>query len=532
MVTVAVGKTGQPYGIAKGITLNSRVDPEGEAENFLKIKITPTPGTIIIAGASLSYLSDKLAAMYPGSKRIVIYFDPVLSPSPFPCQEDRRGELSRSWHPGNAETLSDFLSHSLDELDMESFQLVEWLPGIKAFPDIAENFRKEMVSLVRRLNGSIITISRFGRLWIRNILKNLYYLENFRIYTPKDLPTVITAAGPSLRKIIPLLRKWRHLCNIWALPSSLTALLSENISPDIIILTDPGFWAFEHVKMLREHPEIPVLMSLSAAPGLWRTKSPVCVFSQNMFIEKHIFNALGLSPPSIPQHGTVAGTALIAAAKSVTGPVIFAGLDLGKRDGSYHIHPHSFDMMFHCAQTRLRSLHSLGYHYDNAVSVSFGKALDTYADWFSVYDSRNGPPLYRFSPSPVNLPAFIPIESEALSELLKSHVPSAGTEPYSFGFVMDSQWTSVRRRNSVSGIILSWMKICGDLISEISGTGDPSPVFRHSAIMELLFYMDFLKLKRIKGQFLHAAREAGFNDLLALLRHTLLFLSAFVGEKE
>jgi hypothetical protein len=233
-----------------------------------------------------------------------------------------------------------------------------------------------------------------------------------------ETPICITASGPSLEEALPLVASYRDRFRLWALPSSLLALKAAGVRPDLVVLTDPGYYAIAHVHPAAEL-QLEVAMPLTAACGVWRVGASVMPLSQGTFFERALCNLRMLHPFALPSYGTVAASALELARRLGAREVLFAGLDLVHRDLRSHARPNVFDQFMNdgvhrCSpfqhrlfarQAALAGEHGRAGAHDSRPRRS-SPALDTYAGWFAGLGASFGPALLRLLPTEVELPSF------------------------------------------------------------------------------------------------------------------------------
>ena len=124
------------------------------------------------------------------------------------------------------------------------------------------------IKFIRLFSGPSIKISHYDN----HFNNNVYEINNI------SSPVFIAASGPSLKESFPFLKRYSDRIILAALPSSLRALKSESIIPDLVIHTDPGFWAKEHLKYLPDK-KIPIIMPLTSA-FVPETDNPIILFNQ------------------------------------------------------------------------------------------------------------------------------------------------------------------------------------------------------------------------------------------------------------
>lgn len=118
---------------------------------------------------------------------------------------------------------------------------------------LLENIRR----LKSTLNEKIVDINiqkKFGKIWHKNILKNLKRIDNFD-YTPLIInkAILITGAGFSLIKNIELIKKFRNSFYIAATDTSLKILDYYGIIPDSVFTFDSQNFTNQHFLALKSY---------------------------------------------------------------------------------------------------------------------------------------------------------------------------------------------------------------------------------------------------------------------------------------
>jgi hypothetical protein len=129
----------------------------------------------------------------------------------------------------------------------------------------------------------------------------------------------------------------------------LAALSYYSIVPDIIINSDPGYWARFHLMegLSCSHSNTEPLFLFSSLYGSVPFHSGSSFRHHGLFIEKDSPFAIDNSRVMhLPARGTVAATALDIMLQSSSGPIFFAGLDFSSRDLQSHVRPHTFDKYY------------------------------------------------------------------------------------------------------------------------------------------------------------------------------------------
>lgn len=381
-----------------GKNLHSRYNPHREAERYVNSLEFIDPSPIILLGAGLGYIIEKLKARYKESDIIALYYsDEIYREKLTPDNENI------NWHPSSGIALNIFFEKYISEEKLRTLCIAEWNPSSLIFPDLSLSVNKQLKSHIQKLNGNIQTTAHFGKKWIRNLLCNFLSIDSYCTMNISSKPILIVSSGPSLEESIHQIKKYHDRLVLWALPSSLEMLNKWEITPDLLISTDPGFYASVHLNSLPDG--IPTAMPFTASRGLWQKESAHLVLNQGLPFEKDLFNFDQMENIGIPSNGTVSGTAL-ELARSGGREIYFAGLDFCLRDIQAHCRPHSFDTLLASDTNRLSPQQSVYYHRasyahaDFSLGIRKSRSLDTYANWFSKL-SINKECIKRLNPSPV-----------------------------------------------------------------------------------------------------------------------------------
>lgn len=377
------------------------------------------PSVVVIVGETLGYLSRAVIRKFPLSRVVAI----ALSP-------DLRKLLTA---PGGVEVL--FANHdgleqtvlrSIPERDFDRIVVVSWEASVRVWQRAATAVFRDIESSVRIATGGIATTASFGRRWISNLVRNVTELERLRGISHTIRPVIAAASGPSLDRHLNAIRSVRRLVDIWALPSSVQALNRASIQPDVVITTDPGFYASLHYRGIGDSGATTIAAPLTAYPGFLRLSSQAIIIDQDSVVERELFARISVDRYRVPMNGSVAGS-LFEMVDSLRAPLIFAGLDLAvARDGE-HAQPHPFDSLY-------RRLSSRVSPFDSAI---FGRSVDlypdrlpsglrtnaplrTYAGWFSRNAGKRRLPAYRLGPSEVEIDGMIPVTERDLHQLCAS----------------------------------------------------------------------------------------------------------------
>lgn len=458
-ISIEQARTGEPTASAGSIRIHSAYDPDREARKFLDRHLDDIQqhAAIVVIGAGLGYIDRVLKQIRPESKIIAIHLEDRL----YEARIDREKPIDsvKRWHPEAGIDVESFLYNALNETSIGGLRVLDWPASVKFRRDRADNAAEALASVIRRLSGNISTTAAFGRQWVRNTLRNFLEMERVVFPSSSDNPVVLAASGPSLESTLEFLKKHRTVFQLWALPSSIPALLSAGIRPDLIITTDPGFWARLHGRYYLE--EVPIAMPLSAAPRLIGTGASL-LLPQGVPGEAFLLKNEEWPRLQLPAMGTVAATAVEIWKQMSTGPLILTGLDLCWYDLRSHARPHAFDGWLSSLTSRHNPMYSI--LWERAMKLApkrigayrVGSALQTYTDWF-----RNNIPKGRIvrliSPdstvSAVSIPG-IPEKGPELFEELPKNREHMNHFP-----VIPSPDNFDQRRGVVRELIARWRKM-------------------------------------------------------------------------
>lgn len=407
MIEEFPAKSGDLTATAEGVLLHSRYDPAREAARYLERSLGDTrPATLLLLGTGLGYLIAEARRRFAHSRIIA-------ASAAGACREEFRREADHYVDLG-ATPPEAAVAAALAPEDVAGLELLEWEPDLRAARGLGERARRAVRETVSRLNADIATTGFFGRRYLRNAVRAALFSAGSRparrqFTGPGERPICIAASGPSLERAADWIRRNRSAVELWALSSAAAALEARGLHPDLLVHQDAGFHATLH---LRESTAA-VLMPITAAapPAGGNRRRETLLFDQSSRIERDVFAALGVRPPSTAETGTVAATATALALALSGGPVYLAGLDLCRDDIRAHARPHAFEPLLHARATRLSPYHSqlAADAFDRSTAAAGDarireeRGLGTYAAWFRSLPRTLAVRLRRVEPSPVDI---------------------------------------------------------------------------------------------------------------------------------
>ncbi|TGL54390.1 DUF115 domain-containing protein [Leptospira kemamanensis] len=239
-----LSKTGEDTLVIDGVWIHSQFDPKKEALRF--VSELPHDGTeriYLLFGAGIGYIIPYLLER---PKVTILWMEPF----PFLIREALlKFDFSEA-----------FLSEKLVLITGEHLedQLTEAVKGKGTHPisfvphrgswqwKESEYHKLKLIAeqMFHKKDVNLATLTRFEKIWAKNICYNLPELSNFRPVSDlfgiaSGINIVIACAGPSLSESIPDLQKYRKQFLLLAVDTAVPILTSFGVDPDLIYSVDP-----------------------------------------------------------------------------------------------------------------------------------------------------------------------------------------------------------------------------------------------------------------------------------------------------
>jgi elongation factor P--beta-lysine ligase len=349
------GKTGRGFSY-NGKTLLSGIDPSGRAEKFADavpvtdrtLYLCPSP----LYGYGLERLLARLEAA-PDSAVLCVEADPelfALSKGHFPPALNSNPKLRLT---GNCEAGA-VCTYVREEWGSRVFRRVVTVRlsgGWQLSPALYDTMAETLTREIALEWGNALTLTRLGRLYIRNVIRNLTLIPKYPSLEELSFgkaagnnPVLVLGAGPSLDNFLDTLagrfgetlepRPFKIICVDTCLP----ALKARNITPDLAVILESQHWNLGDFTGLSLW-KVPCAMDLSALPRSAEVLTGGLFLFFTPWTELKIFERLeaaGLLPLKLPPLGSVGLSAVATALRLSRGPVITAGLDFSFTLDSYH----------------------------------------------------------------------------------------------------------------------------------------------------------------------------------------------------
>ena len=364
LFTLVTAKNGSISAKEGAATLHSLYNPEREALNAVSSPQVSSKSTCVFYGFGLGYQVIEFCKKYPSKKLVLLEPDParlfaaleVLDWSDvfahqqlvlaLGCPQESVLSLiedSSRVNVGNTGVSDAYF------FDIPAFtaHAAGYFSGVKEI--IKRNQRKNEINAA--------TLKKFGRLWVRNSMKNLEELTRCQGLSGfkgagEALPFLIVGAGPSLGGILPYLSELKIRMVIVCVETALHTLLKAGIEPDFILLMDPQFWAWRHIAGLKA-PESILITEVSAYPSAFRFPCKKIMLCKSQFpVGQYFEERLGLDLGDLGTGGSVASAAWNFAHFCGAKRIFTAGLDLSFPAKETHIKGSSAEQTFHTLARR------------------------------------------------------------------------------------------------------------------------------------------------------------------------------------
>jgi hypothetical protein len=352
---VVLARSGSVSARACGAWLHSRYDPESEARRVADEAMATGAELLLFMGLGLGY--SVRAALNAGSRVAVVESDPGWMAALL-------GIVDMSDLLGNSDCaiilcpqgrgLLDFLYRS----SPRSVTVVENGATMAAFSEASSSMRSQIAEFTKKDDINAATLKRFGRLWVRNLAKNLKVSASCPGVSSvsslfKGIPALVLAAGPSLDDVLPSLPRLAERMVLVCVDTALRSVLRTGVQPDFVLVVDPQYWNASHLD--RCHAPRSVLVTEAAVwPSVLRFSSSRIIQCSSMYpLGRYVEDRLGTAKGSLGAGGSVATSAWDLARVMGCTPIYMAGLDLSFPEARTHARASLFEQRALAQGTRL-----------------------------------------------------------------------------------------------------------------------------------------------------------------------------------
>ncbi len=399
-------RSGEPTIRLAGRLIHSSVNPRREAERLAGSVLKDQPDAVVVFGLGLGYHLEALRTEAPSLPTILV------EPSPSLLRNALESLSPAWWHhfgpdlviaPDEQETLTEFLN-----------SVGSYSPALLLLQAMSRHYEEESASLdsvldrYRRRRGiNRNTLRRFGKLWVRNTLRNLpensaipgiTSLEN----SVRDRPAIVCGAGPTLDTVLPYLPYLSSRAVIIAVDTAIAVLQRIGVQPHLAVVADPQYWNTRHLDHVRSSSESPTILVAEPAthPRVFRLwKGPrllsASLFPLGAFIDRSVGRHLKLGAG-----GSVATSAWDLARIMGCSRIYLAGIDLGFPGNRTHCRGSFFEERITVSADRLKPAEQELFRYLHSADpypvrtaggaeILSDRRMQVYRSWFPEQHRRH-----------------------------------------------------------------------------------------------------------------------------------------------
>jgi len=419
---------------AAGGWLHSSRDPRGEAHRLATSCLSEGADLVLALGFGLGYGVE--ACLQAGAQAVIVCeAGPEVLRSAFRARDlqslvaDERVGFVVGGEPEGI----------ISALELSSPSCAALLENRAAVASAPEWFSRARASFDRwrakeAVNES--TLRRFGRLWVRNLARNIGAIAGasgverleglFSAAAP--LPAIVLAAGPSLDLVLPRLSEISRRALVVCVDTALRSALRYGLEPDFLVVVDPQYWNWRHIAGLAS-PSSFLVSESSAWPPIFRTERRGTFLGGSLFpLGKRVEESAGVRG-RLGAGGSVATSAWDLCRLMGCSSIWMAGLDLAYPEGRTHARASLFEQRALSSGSRLapaslaQAAALVGGGGLEATSTEGGKVrtdqrMRLYAWWFESRLARpSSPPTVSLSRGGLAIPGMASGDIEELLAL-------------------------------------------------------------------------------------------------------------------
>ncbi len=405
------------------------------------------------------------------------------------------------WRPNTGINIVSFLYTIISEDDIQDTVFWSWKPSDLVWAEMSITIWASIKDFLKLQSSVISTRQAFGPVWLYNTFRNALYADRPVQISLPDKPTLITAAGPSLESLFPLVAEKFFMLSV---SSSNACVLQNNVVPDLCMVTDAGYWVTQHFRNFPWH--IPVALPLEACLPRQILKTNQVVFlDYGSVVEKEILGLLGYTGISAVRNGSVSGTAALFALAHTDTAVFISGLDLSATTAFTHARPHPSLTGLDETSTRIQPLCSQLVQRN-----LYSSSMEIYRNWFARQNSSFKSRFFQIKPVERPIPGISSCTIERASELADSSTSYLDTSGV---FARPIQCLSFSERKH---LLLEWITKLEKRVLDDIFLAEKSVIASSSVEMEIVSmagyseYLRFVRTNRMKTDTSSAAhtREA------------------------
>lgn len=350
--------------------LYSKYDPSKSILNIISGISIPEYSIILIFSPVLWYGLKELLSKLPDNSTAAVFeydenlFDFALKNIP----EELKPAFNSKIKIFNRSNIADYYSFIQNNHYRKTLK-IEFSAGAAFYKNEYDEISLLTQRVIDQFWKNRLTLIKFGRLYSKNIFKNLSLLSQSvplaSLYQKVDRPIIVLGAGESLDSTIPLLKKKSKSFFIICVDAAFSPLLDNGITPDAVIAVE-GQQVIEKAYIGRPSDSgVLLIMDLVSRNHIPYITNGNTSFFISEYANMNFFNSLAkkeLLPPVMPPLGSVGLVAMEIALRlrsSCDIPVYFSGLDFSYTAGITHAKGTSSHKNLLSTNSRLKSVYNL-----------------------------------------------------------------------------------------------------------------------------------------------------------------------------
>jgi hypothetical protein len=324
--------SGAPTATVDGILLHSRYDPRRDAVLQAEREIDAEATAVIVFGFGLGYGVEAARRRLPLSTLLVVEPDARIFKAALFARNfsellpDPRLLLHIGGEPEG-------LAPLLEGMPLARPAFLRLRPEVERDPAPYRAAEEVVHSWILRRDVNVNTLNRFGRLWVRNLCRNMKaFLDCPGVGALEGrfagMPALMVAGGPSLDALLPHLREASRRALVVSVNTPLRPCREAGVEPDFTVVVDPQYWASRYMDWTTSTTGV-VVAEPSAHPRAFRREGARFFLCSSLFpLGETLETAVG-PKGKLGAGGSVATSAWDLARLLGAAPLYTAGLDLG-----------------------------------------------------------------------------------------------------------------------------------------------------------------------------------------------------------
>ena len=370
-IEIIPGASGMPAARYRGTWLHSRHDPRREAAGQVARDVENGATTGILLGFGLGYAAEEFLSRMPGAALLVVEPDTALFRTAL-ASRDLAALLSCTRAAFLVGVGPEQMPALLESLPLEKPVFLRLRPETEKDPAYFRSVEEIARSYFLRREVNVNTLNRFGRLWVRNLCRNIAAFADSPGISRleghfRGVPALVLAGGPTFDNVAPRLRELAERMLVVAVNTPLAACLAAGVSPDFTVVVDPQYWASRTLDWARPASGY-IVAEPSTHPRVFRGDASRFLLCSSLFPLGELLEAVVGDKGKLGAGGSVTTSAWDLARHLGAEPIYTAGLDLGFPGMRTHCRKAFFEELWYSACGRLcpvegsslRSLREIG----------------------------------------------------------------------------------------------------------------------------------------------------------------------------